>query len=340
MQTQEIVLSEERHVRLTAYLQEVNGEFGFAERPAILVLPGGGYAMCSDREADPVALAYMKAGYQAFILRYTVKQYGGWPAPLDDYEQTMDLIEENAEKWHVCADKIAVVGFSAGGHLTGCAATIARHRPAAAILVYPAILQDVLDMCQPGMPSPAEHVSGDTCPCFMVATRDDKLVPIINTLAFEKALAEKNIAFESYIYSFGDHGFSTGEKFLGAKLCVRAPRWVDDSIEWLKEVMGEFTAKGFNDPAYPNSINGNNAPFLSATCTLNYMNQQSETVRKLLEPMYAGLHAHAVKNKMNEEKLMTAVGEMTVQELLTTMQVPPETIAALDAALRQIPNKK
>ena len=69
MKTETIVLNEERNVTLTAYIQETEGEFGFSKRPAIMVLPGGGYAMCSDREADAVAVAYLKAGYQAFILK-------------------------------------------------------------------------------------------------------------------------------------------------------------------------------------------------------------------------------------------------------------------------------
>ena len=105
----------------------------------MLVIPGGGYAMCSDREADPVATAYLKAGYQAFILRYTCTPKGKWPLPLEDYDQAMGRIIENAEAWHVDADKIAVVGFSAGGHLAACAATVAEHKPAAAVLVYPKI---------------------------------------------------------------------------------------------------------------------------------------------------------------------------------------------------------
>ncbi|MCX4372813.1 MAG: alpha/beta hydrolase [Dysosmobacter sp.] len=136
MNAVKIVLNADRDVSLTAYIQEVEGEFGFTKRPAMLVLPGGGYAMCSDREADPVALAYAKAGYQTFILRYTVTGKGLWPLPLEDYEQAMELIEQNAEEWHVDTDKIAVSGFSAGGHLTACAATMAKHKPAAAVLVY------------------------------------------------------------------------------------------------------------------------------------------------------------------------------------------------------------
>ena len=87
MKALKLVLHEDRNVTLTAYIQETGGEFGFSKRPAVLILPGGGYVMCSDREADPVALAYAKAGYQAFILRYTCTPKGKWPLPLEDYEE-------------------------------------------------------------------------------------------------------------------------------------------------------------------------------------------------------------------------------------------------------------
>ena len=85
MKQEIIVLNPERNVTLTAYIQEVEGEFQFTKRPAILVLPGGGYAMCSDREADPVAMAYLRAGYQAFILRYSTGKNKTWPNHLEDY---------------------------------------------------------------------------------------------------------------------------------------------------------------------------------------------------------------------------------------------------------------
>lgn len=172
------------------------GPLGFAQRPAMLVLPGGGYTICSDREADPVALAYAKAGYQTFVLRYTLKDKGGWPMPLEDYEQAMALMEKNAEVWHIATDRIAVVGFSAGGHLAACSATMAKRKPAAAVLVYAGILRDVADMCQPNMPCPNEFVDGNTSPCFLAAARDDRAVDIKNTLMMELALAEKGVPFE------------------------------------------------------------------------------------------------------------------------------------------------
>ena len=115
MKTEYIVLNHDRNVSLTVYLQDIEGEFaGLIRRPAVLILPGGGYRMCSELEADPAAFPYLKAGYQAFILRYSVGENSTWPNPLNDYEQAMEMILENAEAWHICKERIAVVGFQQG----------------------------------------------------------------------------------------------------------------------------------------------------------------------------------------------------------------------------------
>ena len=67
---EKIVLSKERNVTLTAMIQDVGGEYRtVTERPGIIVIPGGGYSFCSDREAEPVAMAFLNAGFDAFILR-------------------------------------------------------------------------------------------------------------------------------------------------------------------------------------------------------------------------------------------------------------------------------
>ena len=340
MKAQEIILNEERNVTLTAYVQDAEGEFGFSKRPAMLVIPGGGYAMCSDREADPVATAYLKAGYQAFVLRYTCTPKGKWPLPLADYEQAMAQIIENAESWHVDADKIAVVGFSAGGHLAACAATVAEHKPAAAVLVYPAILKDICDLCQPGMPYPHEHVAADTCPCFLVAARDDRTVDISNTLRMELALAEKGIAFESHIYSYGGHGFSTGEDWINTNsVCPRLPHWVPDSIEWLGEIMGRFTRSGFTEPVHAGSMNGNFVPVLSVDCTLSHLRKQSAEAKAVLAPMYAAIEAVAKARQFSVEGLMAAVGNNTAREIMEMVQIPSDTITEIDKTLHQMINQ-
>ena len=170
MFTETIQLNEERNVTLTAYIQDAGGEFDYVvKRPAILVIPGGGYQFCSAREADPVALAYMKAGYQAFVLRYSVAENGIWPNPLEDYEQAMDMIRSNAEKWMLYEDKVAVIGFSAGGHLAAAAATMSKNRPNAAILGYAVAGADVKS-CNPTAPDTVGAVDKNTCPCFLFST--------------------------------------------------------------------------------------------------------------------------------------------------------------------------
>ncbi|MCT1478866.1 alpha/beta hydrolase [Microbacterium sp. p3-SID336] len=250
MHAEVLTLNADRNVTLTAYLQPADGEFaGVGARPAVVILPGGGYSYCSDREADPVAYPFLAAGYQAFVLRYSTGEHGAWPHPLDDYEQAMALIADNADAWHLDPAKVAVIGFSAGGHLAAVAATTARHRPAAAVLGYPVIRPDIVDACQPGMPYPAEHVTADTAPCFLFHTRDDETTVVENTLLFATALAGAGVPFEAHVYAYGSHGFSTGAAHLNARpLTPRARSWVPESIAWLDDVLGPLTAGGIGEP--------------------------------------------------------------------------------------------
>ncbi len=340
MKSEVIVLHEDRDVTLTAYIQDVDGEFGFTKRPAMLVLPGGGYAMCSDREADPVAMAYLQAGYQVFILRYTTNRKGSWPMPLEDYEEAMELIRSKSGEWHIDTDKIVVSGFSAGGHLAAVAATQAKNRPAAAVLVYPAILKDIVDMCQPDMPYPHEHVSNETCPCFLVACRDDKTVDITNTLRMELALAEHNIPFESHIYSFGGHGFSTGEDWIVTNgVSERVPNWTKDSVGWLKEVLGKLTYHGFEEPENRVSLNADYAPILSVACSLEHMKKQNEEVQKLLKPMYDGMEMVAKARGYQLEGLYAVLSKNTVSEIMEMLQMSPKTVKEIDAVLHGMINE-
>lgn len=339
METKTIVLHEDRAVTLTCFLQPVEGEFGFPKRPAMVVLPGGGYEICSEREADPVALAYSQAGYQTFILRYTLKKNGLWPCPLEDYDEAIDLIKKHADEWHVDTDRIAVAGFSAGGHLAACAATMARNKPAAAVLVYTPTLQEMADLCQSDIPLPHEHVDADTSPCFFAAARDDRVVDIRNTLTLEMALAEHGVPFESHIYAYGGHGFSTGEPWVvTSTVCPRLTGWVSDSVEWLGEVMGSLTYSGFTEPCDLISTNGDNAPILSVMISVDHARKQAGEAQVVLSPVFESIRQVAKERGFSYEALLDAVGPNTLREVMETMQYDDETIKMLDAKLHAIVN--
>ena len=255
MNIEKIVLNEERHVTLTAYLQGVGGEFrNIARRPAMLILPGGAYRMCSEREADPIAFPYLEAGFQAFILRYSVRENATWPNPLNDYEQAITLIRERAEEWGIAPDKIAVIGFSAGGHLACAAATMSVNRPNAAILGYALCGNDVKHFF-PEAPGTIESVDEKTCPCFLFHTCNDNVVSVHNALDFASALSRAKVPYECHIYSFGPHGISVGDatvltNYYAADPIVtdRAKHWVPDSIGFLREIFGDFGVDGFTKP--------------------------------------------------------------------------------------------
>lgn len=343
-----IMLNEERKVSLSIFLQPVSGEFAnIAKRPAILILPGGGYTTCSDREAEPAAYPYLAAGYQVFILRYSVKKDAVWPHPLDDYEQAMELIRSKADAWNVFPDKIAVIGFSAGGHLAGCAAAMARNRPNAAILGYAALDGQTISSYHPSAPDVISKVDEHTCPCFVFSSRTDNMVPIRNSTRFLHALAEHDVSFESHIYAYGPHGFSVANASVltpGTELCPRIPRWVEDSIAWLEELFGKFDENGLSAPKFKDRVNGNHDACLNADCTVAYLSK-FEAAKPIMDSiLQAGTQSYAdyfPDEAAPDEPRMAAdtlYETMTLRDILGYGGVAQEAISQIDAALRLIPN--
>ena len=232
-------------VTLTAYIHDRSREMPNTDvRPAVLVFPGGGYMFCSDREADPVALDYLAEGYNTFILRYSVGL--GIPAQsaFDDAVEALAWLHGNADDLDIDKGRIAVVGFSAGGHLAAWLCAYGTVKPAAAILGYACTLPEIGKLMGKELPDLCGKVDSATPPTFLFATRNDPVVPVNHTLRYADALDRANIPFEMHIFSDGAHGLSLAKTFTssGKAGLVNADmaQWFGLSVNWLKSVLGDY----------------------------------------------------------------------------------------------------
>lgn len=232
------------------------------KRPAIVICPGGGYEIVSEREAEPVAKQYFAAGYNTFILRYSVKEKAKDFYPLCQLACTVAHVREFADEWHIAKDKIAVIGFSAGGHLACSLGTLFNKehflrafgksldiRPDAMILSYPVITADEFahkgSICRvSGDEAGSEkyesfgleqYVDSQTPPTFLWHTAEDKCVPVENSLSMAKALSAAGVSFEMHIFPKGNHGSSVCNNEVNSHNPYNA-RWVEWSIKWLNEI--------------------------------------------------------------------------------------------------------
>ena len=242
MKTEVIYRSE--NVTLTTYINHVSPEMPYLDiRPAILVLPGGAYAFCSDREAEPIALEFVAKGYNAFVLRYSLKT--DFSAPLEDAQWALKLIRDRAEEFHIDPNKVAAIGFSAGGHLTAALSTISDIKPDASILGYPCTLEAMNDkLAAKGAPSLNDKVTADTPPTFIISASDDSLVPIENSLEYGLALRRNGVPFEMHVFAKGEHGFATATETTNTPDRVKeygflAKRWIKICIDWLNFVFSD-----------------------------------------------------------------------------------------------------
>ena len=248
-----------------AWIHDQNGSKEIKQRihPAVIVCPGGGYSMVSDREAEPVARAYFAAGYNTYILSYSVGKEGAKNfKPLSQLAATIAEVRKNAEAWFTAKDQIAVCGFSAGGHLAASLGTLFNEekflhvfgrtediRPNAMILGYPVITADEFAHVGSienvsGAPKGSEeyawfglhqHVDNETPPTFLWHTAEDKSVPVENSLKMCLALSAAKVPFEYHVVPKGWHGMSTCTKEVGSYNPYNA-RWMEWSIVWLNEL--------------------------------------------------------------------------------------------------------
>lgn len=328
----------ERNVSVTAYIQAAPDSVSLVNRPAILILPGGGYEFCSDREGEAVAGPFLQAGYQVFILHYSVQKYATWPHPLEDYEHAMELIRGNSEKWSIHKEKVAVIGFSAGGHLAACAATMAKNRPNAVLLGYALTKEQDIRAYNATMPDAVSAVTPDTPPCFLFSSVADHVVSVDNSLCFMHALAENHVAFECHIYAYGPHGFSTGDPAINYsryRHCDRIPHWVEDGIGWLKDLFGSFTLDGYTQAQCKGTIDDDKLDHLSLDCTLQHI-LACQNARELVAVVVEKLKAFDAEAPEAKTSFSSIAAQLTLREITECLHYTENEKESMDAALQKI----
>lgn len=221
---------------------------------AIIVIAGGGYGIIVyNGEGVNIGNELAQKGISAFVLKYRLpsdeimqdKRIG----PLQDVQQSIKYVRENADKYGIDKNKIGVMGFSAGGHLASTAATHFEKsyisnaentslRPNFQALVYPVI--SMKDGFTHGgskenligknastedveLFSNDTQVRANTPPAYLTHAADDKLVDVDNSINYFESLRKNKVEVEMHIYPKGDHGF-----------IFRHPGWMNPLFDWLK----------------------------------------------------------------------------------------------------------
>ena len=235
-------------------------------RKAILIIPGGGYGrVCSDREGEPIAHAFLGRGYNAFVLQYTVARKSPFPCQLIEAARAIKHIKDNADKYGIDKEQLFVIGFSAGGHLAASCGVLWKmdeiynavdmpygyNKPRGVMLMYPVISPrlkrhfpsfcNLLCTDEPTEEQMAataidENVDADSVPAFIMHTADDETVDVNNSLRLAAAYSGAGVPFELHVYPHGLHGIalansitSGGDKRLEDE---RIAEWVRLACEW------------------------------------------------------------------------------------------------------------
>ena len=232
------------------------------KRPCMLICPGGGYGMCSERESEPIALNLLSDGFNVFVLNYSVAPHR-FPSQIREVAASVEMIYSNAEEWNCDTSKIAIMGFSAGGHLAAHYSTMFDCKEVrevfpeskcvnASVLCYPVISADFSKTHQGSFFNLLGHkpdkdeekyfscernVKDTTPPAFIWHTAEDGCVPVANSLIYAKALTDNKVPVELHIYPFGGHGLSTCDE----QTCDNMNEiiaynnvWIDSMKNWLK----------------------------------------------------------------------------------------------------------
>lgn len=230
---------------------------------AVIIFPGGGYRFLSmDHEGQKTAEFYNAQGFNSFVITYRLAPDYAHPAMLTDALRAIRYVRYHAKEFNINPDQIAILGYSAGGHLAGSLLThydfpidkndeidLVSARPDAAILCYGVIsLEDKIthmgsktSLLAPykgeeyeflaEFLSSEKQISCDTPPTFLWHTADDGAVPVANSINMAKALSEKKVPFELHIYPHGPHGLGIDPTVPHVK------SWAPLSAAWLRDEM-------------------------------------------------------------------------------------------------------
>lgn len=229
-----------------------------ANGAAVVVCPGGGYGgLAFDYEGEDVARWLNTQGIAGFVLRYRHAPHYHHPVPLMDAQRALRTVRARAAEWRVRKDRVGILGFSAGGHLTATAATLYNEsfgeaedavdkesaRPDFMAPIYPVICmsdpwghtgsrQNLLgseDSAEFALKlSPDKQVTADTPPAFIVHTTEDQVVPVKNSLSLYEALVKAGVATELHCFQKGAHGLGMG------KGDPAMTTWPGQFITWLR----------------------------------------------------------------------------------------------------------
>ncbi len=188
---------------------------------AVVVFPGGGYRILAiDLEGTEVCRWLNSIGINCILLKYRVPDSGPYPksdAALQDAQRALGMIRQHASEWHIDANRIGVLGFSAGGHLAAALSTDYERRiypaidaadrfscrPDFAVIIYPgylALAEKNFEL------NPAIQVTAQTPPTFLVQAEDDP-VHVENSIVYFMALKHAGVPAEMHIYARGGHGY-------------------------------------------------------------------------------------------------------------------------------------
>lgn len=219
-------------------------------RSAVIICPGGGYVRLTIEDGGyEAAKTFATAGITAFVLKYRTWTDSAFinyrNIPLQDLEQAMSIVHNDATKWNIDPDHIGLLGFSAGGHLVAMEATSEKGiKPAFTILAYPVIsftdslvsktlksrntlLGNSFTQKDKEAYSPELHISPSTPPAFLVHAEDDSTSMVNNSIVYYKGLLANKVHAQLQLFQKGGHGFAMYNK-------AQDENWFPAALKWLE----------------------------------------------------------------------------------------------------------